>query len=266
MADEVTTPAAPALQPGPWENDIRQSFTDPQVAAQVDNFLRARVQPRVTQLEQQVAQTKDATELWDAFHSNPEGTFNAIRAQLVEAGYDVAEANAIAGNAQAEAAAAPPPAAQTAAAQAEDPRVAEMYADWTRTRELSAYDAEIERITADPANADIDPNLYHTYVSAADGDFEQAINMYRHHVTNILTRYGIDPAEATLQQAQAAAQVAEGEQRQESGAPPVMGQGAGGAGAPVPTQPEYQGRDGLHKAIEDATAQMMRKAAPSTLG
>lgn len=254
MPDDAAVPTQ--LQPGPWEQDIRAAFTDPEVAAQVDNFLRARVQPRMTQLEQQLAGTKDAQSLYDAFHEDPVGTYQAITSQLVDLGYPVGAAESIAQNAAASAASAPPAAsaaASPAAAQTEDPRISEMYADYQRTRELAAYDAEIERIVNDPTNADINPNRLHIYVAAADGDFERAVELYRHDVSDVLLSYGVDPASATPQQQDQAAQIAA-----QQTAPPVMGGDAGGAGAPVPASPEYRGQDGLHKAIEDATAAMLR--------
>ncbi|MGZ6570464.1 MAG: hypothetical protein ACXVHB_05955 [Solirubrobacteraceae bacterium] len=267
MADEpvVQTPPAPAIQPGPWEQDIRQAFTDPQTAAQVDQFLRARVQPRVTQLEQQYAQTEDARNLWDSFHNDPVATYNSVAQQLREAGYLEGEAQAGAQAAYEQAMAQPAPPAQVASSQTEDPRVAEMYAAWKQQQELEAYDAEIARIVNDPANKDLNPNRLHTYVSAANGDFTQAVAMYRADTAQVLADYGIDPATATPQQQEAAAAVAE---QQAGGAPAVMGQGAGGAGAPVPTQPDYRAEglspmDALHRAIEDAAHASVRGSQPA---
>jgi hypothetical protein len=266
MADEPGAPA-PTIPASPWQQDIMATFPDPAVAAQVDNFLRARVQPRVTQLEQQYAATEEARQLWESFHQDPEGTFNAVRDQLVSLGYSVGQATQMATDAQVQAAQQPAPAApmQTAAAQTEDPRLAEMYADWTRQRELAAYDAAIEQIVNDPANADINPNRLHIYVAAADGDFDQALVMYRADIANVLMSYGVDPTTATPQQVDAAADVAQQAQVAAAapGAPPVMG---GGAGAPVPTTPDYRAeglspQQALHKSIEDAAAMMLRSGA-----
>jgi hypothetical protein len=244
------------IKPSPWQQDIESTFTDPEVQEAVDEFMRTRYQPRVTQLEQQLASTRDAQGLWERIHSDPLGTFNQLRDELVGLGYPVAEATAVAQATVEENTAAPAPESVAAAAQ-EDPRVAEMYADWQRQRELAAYDATIEDIVNRPENADINPNRLHTFVAAADGDFNRALEMYRADVATVLQTYGIDPETATAQQQEQAAELAAG-QVAAPGAPPVISNGSGGgAGAPVPTQPDYAAegispQDALHKAIEDA--------------
>lgn len=245
------------LKPSPWQQDIESTFTDPEVQEAVDEFMRSRYQPRVTQLEQQLAGTRDAQNLWNRIHEDPLGTFNALRDELVAAGYPLAEATAAAQATVQDAQAAPAPqATEVASAAQEDPRVAEMYAAWTREQEMKQYDATIAEIVNDPANADINPNRYHTFVAAADGDFNRALEMYRADVAQVLADYGVDPANATAQQQEAAAQLAQANQAAAAagGAPPVMGNGAA---APVPTQPDYAAegispQDALHKAIEDA--------------
>lgn len=259
------------IQDSPWANDIRSRFSDEATQEAVDALWRERVQPRVTQLEQakaaaeqQYAQTEDARNLLASFQSDPVGTFNGVRQELVNAGYTLEQATAEATAQYNAAQAAPAPAqyapapAQVAAAQTEDPRLAEMYAEWTQQKELAAYDAQIEAIVSDPANADINPNRLHTFVAAADGDFTKALDMYRADVANVLTTYGIDPANATPQQQDQAASIAQGQQQQ---APPTLS--AGGTGAPVPTQPNYAAegltpQQALHKSIEDAAANMLR--------
>lgn len=241
----------------PWKQDIDSRFTDPETAAAVDQLIRERIQPRVTQLEQQLAGTRDAQGLWERIHQDPLGTFNALRDELVGLGYPVAEATAAAEATINEAQTSPTAEPQhTAAAAQEDPRVAEMYADWQRQRELAQYDATVEQIVNDPANADINPNRYHTFVAAADGDFNRALEMYRADVATVLQTYGIDPATATPQQQEQAAELAANQAA--PGAPPVISNGnGGGAAAPVPTQPDYAAEgisptEALHKAIEDA--------------
>src|SRR5581483_764495 len=174
----------------PWKQDIDSRFTDPETAAAVDQLIRERIQPRVTQLEQQLAGTRDAQNLWERIHADPMGTFNALRDELVAAGYPLAEATAAAQatvtEAQTSSPAEPQTQAATAAAAQEDPRVAEMYAAWTREQEMKQYDATVAEIVNDPANADINPNRYHTFVAAADGDFNRALEMYRADVAQVL--------------------------------------------------------------------------------
>ena len=77
-----------------------------------------------------------------------------------------------------------------------DPRVEEMWNVWNEAQQLNAYDATIAQIVNDPRNADINPNRYHLYVSAAGGDFDRALELYRSDVANLLEDYGIDPTKA----------------------------------------------------------------------
>lgn len=242
---------------GPWQADIEANFEDPAVRATVDAFLRSKIQPRMTQLEQQIANTANARQLWEAFQQDPNAAYASITRELwgdelAEEAFRAMEAKQNAAN--------QPPAAPPAAAPAEpaapqqpvmDPRYEQMFEEWQRQQELAAYDAEIERITSDPANADIDANLIHTFVAAAEGDFDEAILRYREFATNFMLRYGMTPGEVAEQQA---------------AAPAVLGQDAGGAGAAPPTQVEYRGQEGLHQAIDDAVAQMTRnrQAPPVT--
>jgi hypothetical protein len=264
MDNDTPVAAPPQLPASPWEADIRAHFVDPAQQIAVDNFMRARVQPRMTQLEQQYAETQQARDLLDSFGKDPVGTFNDVRNQLIELGYPVGEATQMAQAAKddaaaqnAAAAAAPPaPAGPTPL----DPRVEAMLADYEERRQLETYDQQIAQIVNDPRNADINPNRYHLYVSATGGDFEQALDLYRADVAQILTDYGIDPSQSTAAQADAASQLAT---QGASAAPPVMGAGAGGAGSTMPTQADYRAQgmspqEALHKSIEDAAANMLR--------
>lgn len=137
----------------------------------------------------------EAERLWNAFHTDPVGTYQAVGDQLAEAGLVATE----------------------------DPRVAEMYADYQRQQELAAYDAEIEHIVNDPANADINPNRFHAFVAAANGDFQAAVELYRADALQVMQDYTA----------------------------------AGGDTTPAPRDYRAEGLspvDALHRAIEDATA------------
>lgn len=260
MADETqeTTPQAATLQNSPWRADIEQSFTDPQVRAQVDSFLRGHVQPRVTQLEQQLASASDATELWNAFQSDPAGTYDAIKAQLMEAGVIEAEAAQQAADAiQAAEPTAP-------AAPAEDPRLQELLA-WKQQQEqqtleeqqMQEYYAAVDQVLADPANADINRDRFHKFVNFADGNFEKAIEMYREDVAasrqEAVNSLGLTPE-----------QLAE---LTRNAPPPTLGQDAAAAGANIPVQDNYKAqgidpRDALNQMIDRAADRTFRQPAP----
>jgi hypothetical protein len=100
----------------------------------------------------------EARALFDSYAADPVGTHQAISQELAQAGYQT---------------------------QPEDPRLAEMYADYQRNNELLAYDAEVERLAA--LNPDVNPNRLHTYIAAADGDFEAAVSMYRNDTAQALS-------------------------------------------------------------------------------
>jgi hypothetical protein len=153
----------------------------------------------------------EADRLWESFQTDPVGTYEAVTADMAAAGYPVG-----------------------------DPRVGEMYDAWKSERELAAYDATIEAIVNDPANADIDPNRLHTFVAAADGDFANALELYRADVARVLDTYGVN------------------------------GQGQTGGfdhTAPLPGETQrppvenLSPKDALHKAIEEASAAALRAKA-----
>lgn len=269
MADEATpgevvdvgaaTGAAPA-SPGPWQSDIEQSFADPQVRATVDQFLRSRIQPRMTQLEQQASIAENAQKLWDAFSSDPAGAYREITTELYgeeagKAALEALEQRLNAANEQAPAG----ESEQQPPAPAGDPRMDEMY-EWFRNQrardqqaeEMAVYEASLDEVLSDPANADIQRERFHSFVAATEGDFDQAIAMYREDAARaraeVLTSLGLTPEQVAEMTAK------------NNNAPAVMGSEVAGNGAPPPTSPQYQGQEGLDRAIEDAVASMHRNA------
>jgi hypothetical protein len=145
----------------------------------------------------------EAEALWNAFATDPAGTYQAVGEQLRDAGI-----------------------------QTTDPRLAEMYNDWQSQRDLAAYDQQVEAICA--TNPDIDPNLFHQSVAAANGDWDQAVQIYRANITRTLQRYGVDPTVATAATEQPMA------------APDYRAEGL---------TPEQS----LHRAIEEATRAARRR-------
>ena len=185
---------------GPWADDIRSSFTDPEVQAQVDAFLRAKIQPHVTQVEQQAA---EARQLYDAFQADPYAAYAAVGEQLYgeqyqppqaaaptpqqpqyfqdqygnvvqPIGYD-AQGNPVFGAAQPPAQ--QPPAQQPPAQQATpetDPRLQAVLEDYDER----LYDQAKQQFLSDPANADIHPALFDQFVANAE-TWDEAAAAYR---------------------------------------------------------------------------------------
>jgi hypothetical protein len=106
--------------------------------------------------------TRDEEQFWTSLQRDPVGTMRWMQQELAAAGYQVT-----------------------------DPRLDEMHAVYQQERELQAYDQMVEQIVNDPRNADINPNRLHLYVSAAEGDFNKALEMYRADTANMLTDYGL---------------------------------------------------------------------------
>lgn len=74
---EPTTPPPAETQPGPWASDLAQYIEDENARAAADRYLREKVQPRITQLEQAAAPA-EASELWTDLNADPASTLNAL--------------------------------------------------------------------------------------------------------------------------------------------------------------------------------------------
>jgi hypothetical protein len=79
---EVTPPVVPEPQAGPWASDLEAYIQDPAARAQADKFLREKIQPRTTKLEQESSQYKPARELYDDLVNDPDNTLLAVATQL----------------------------------------------------------------------------------------------------------------------------------------------------------------------------------------
>ena len=77
-AAEADVPAADT----PWANDLAEIFADDSTRSQVDEFLRSKIQPYITKLEQESAPDRNAARLWDAFHSDPIATYEQVTREI----------------------------------------------------------------------------------------------------------------------------------------------------------------------------------------
>src|ERR1700761_7311562 len=152
----------------PWANDLAQ-FTDPQVRAQVDGLLRGR-QGYATRLEQQYAETADARRLYEDLQTNPHEVIAALAQETgwqpeyeePEYGYD-------------EQFDPEQQYAQYEEPQGLDPRVQALLDRQEEADNMQAYEGGMAAMVDQPP--DIEPELFHPFVAAADS-WEEAYDMY----------------------------------------------------------------------------------------
>lgn len=255
QVQQVAAPAPVALAApagdGPWATDLALVFTDPTERARVDNFLRAKVQPYTTQLEQQVAGGRNAQALWNDLNTDVDTTFAALANEIYgdEKGTAIVDAvkAQLAANEQTGAAVTETDAAAAVVPAALDPRLEKMIQTFEEQQATNQYDTLMGQTVAAPGNEDIDPQNLHPFVAAAQGNFNTAVTMYRQFEAKFK---GVGDGTITA------------EQLGQRTAPPVMGTGDGGA-APS-TIPAVPKKETLDQAINSfmADSRAARQAPP----
>jgi len=86
-----TAETTEAATPGdaPWSADLAERFEDETVRSQVDAYLREKVQPHTTQLEQNLAQLRDAVpeglqRFWADLGEDPDAALTALASQVYD--------------------------------------------------------------------------------------------------------------------------------------------------------------------------------------
>lgn len=163
------TPASTSSPPepsGPWAQDLIRTFEDPQVRAQVDEFMRTTYQPYVTGLEQRAAELEQAAGLVEALREDPVGTYLELTGLI--GGEDLAE--------EVRALLTPEERAEAAAqlegqSQELDPRVQELIEEREQEKALAEYEKRLEEL-------DVEPDIFHPLVIAHEGDIDAAYAAY----------------------------------------------------------------------------------------
>lgn len=184
--------AAPVSSDSPWSKDLATTFTDEAQRAQVDQFLRETVQPYVTQQEQKASEAGDAIKLWNDFGESPLDTYAAVTKELF--GDEIA--GQLLGTLQAQIAENPTqaPAPQAPDAGQLDPRLAAAVEYVENQQANQFYEGEISRITTD--HPEVDSDLFHPFVAAAEGDFDEAYRLYTEFLSGYAERHGGEQAPA----------------------------------------------------------------------
>lgn len=189
----------------PWSSDLESRFSDPETRQAVDSYLRERWQPRMTQLEQTVAQSSDAQALYDAFREDPNGTFLSVTEQLYGAEEAERVVKALSGELG--------PAAQQQAEQAvenavdqvsevqpaglpeEDRKILdEIKNDRMAQQYRQAVGELIDNAGFDQAMSAHALQNIHSFIAAADGDLDEGLKRYKIAMTGVT----LAPAEAPV--------------------------------------------------------------------
>lgn len=230
--DPETTPSGPGE--GPWAKDL-EFFEDEQIRGQVDTFLREKVQPRITQLEQ--AQTpEEAAVLYSQLQENPLDTY----VKLTEALYGEEASQKVAaalndyyglnddedfdyeGEEQVQ----------------QDPELTQVKEIVLAQEREKAYNAKIDELKAE--HPQVDGDAIAPFVVSAEGDWDLALKEY-------LKWYESMEAKFKPQQEVTPEQVPD--------APQTLG---GGPSTP-PIKKEYKSID---DALDDFFAEEAAKQAP----
>lgn len=239
--------AASATLSSPWADDLRKTFDDPAVQAQVDGFLRETVQPHVTKLEQATVTNRRAEALWNDFMENPQETLLSVTEEIVDDPDRVAKVKEIlaaTGNAPTET----PSTDSDFELNELPPEVREAVEFYQSSKSQSNWDKLLTQLKQDNPDVDIDEGLFAPFVNAADGDVELALNGYKQFISDAKTRFGGE------------AQVPEGEQTDTP--PAVIGsENISPTGTPEVAKPATVG-----EAIDELWDDMQRAKAPTTVG
>lgn len=260
MADEVqpvegqgqpaaaVVPAAPVAEPvkndGPWASDLALLGLDDAALGKVDTFLRAKVQPYTTKLEQDVAAARPAAVLYNDL-TDPNKSVDAYVAITYEMFGQEAGDQVLATlqsqtpeQQQATVAAAIAPDEGTPQYAQLDPETQAFLNEQRQAAAEAQYERDMAATVA--ANPDINPNHLHIWVAQADGDWNQAVELYRQYVADFIT-------------------VPEG-----TPAPNVLGSDTGGA-APsnLPVAPKHQS---MEDAVNNTVNMFKKQEAPAVVG
>jgi hypothetical protein len=198
----------------PWDADLAAVFEDEEQRQAVGEFLASKVQPYVTQLEQNSRPNRDATRLWEGFAEEPVNTYIQVSRELY--GDDVADKVAAilqGGSPQeqtepsdtqttTEEGDVTPPETEAKGISFDDlpVEVREAISRQQAEEQRKAYYAEIERVTAEHADdlpkdeagkPKLNVDLFHPFVVASDGDFDRAFEAYNEFYDTAKKEFGI---------------------------------------------------------------------------
>lgn len=244
--DAPVVDAPAATLSGPWAKDLEAAFTDPEMQRTVDAFLREKVQPHVTRMEQNVAELADAKVLMDDLINRPGETFLALTEELfgqdkAASVYDALQTGAVVEKPDGEGGTD----LVVTDASALDPETKALLAELKADKDRAVYDNAIaDTVTKYADTVKIVPDLFHPFVHTADGDLDKAAGAYKAFYDRFATEFGVvTPPPAAL-----------------PGAPPTLGGESASGGTTPPVEKHY---DSIGDALDDWFNE--QRSAPPTI-
>lgn len=229
----------------PWATDLASAFPDPEVQAQVDSFLRERIQPYVTSVEERAALAGDVQEFWNQWTENPGETWNEMTKELV-GDEKAAEVLALIQGTEPSAPATPAAPATEApptTGQALPPQYQEALDEFIGERQTAKYDKAVNEFIAAHPDAGVKRELFDPFVASAEGNLEAALEGYTAWATAAQAEFGPPPPEGEAP----------------APAPPALTGETGGVSTP-PTEKDY-GRN-IDAAVDDFFNEQKASAPP----
>lgn len=194
--DPPETVVDPPVNPGPWASDLATYLGDnAEAIAAADRYMREKVQPRITELEEGSAA---ARELYKDLIANPESTLAEVVTELYgEERPDVVEGfTKLFEPAPEPTPRLTPPEPTAAPVAPEDAEMREWYQakrdEEAREAQAAAYAELLQDMrTAHPDLDDTDMDLIHPFIASAQGDTEQAYAGYQAFQDQFKTKLGV---------------------------------------------------------------------------
>lgn len=226
---------------GPWAKLIEERFSDPDLQAEVDAFLRENIQPYVTKKEEDAALAEGAKALYDDFQSDPGQAWVNVTAEIFgedRANEVLAYLKSQGLEAEGDGPTDPTPSSSL-------PPEQQQVLDWANEqRNRSLYEENLNALAAaHPEFDDKARKLIAPFITAADGDMEVAFAGY------------------TAWLAEAVGVPAAPEEPTTAEPPPVIGSGDGAPPAP----PTVKRGQSLDAALDDFFNEQ-KSSAPPTVG
>lgn len=239
VQSDATEAPVEDIPAGPWDEDLAARFQNANQRRNVAEFLREKVQPHLTKVEQQAAQrNENAERLWNDFRQDSDGTFERIATELYGADHAKRMLNAL----RTEDTPAPDFDAPDELDLDELPQEARETIEWAQAeKQKQQWNALLADVAEKNPDLTVDEELFTPFVIASEGRVDQAVESYKEWLAKF-------PGAKTEEAAEEAA---------EETAPPVVDGKVGRTGREAAREPQS-----MDEALADMYAMMKQADTP----